>query len=1382
MPYSNSTVTIPPHTQVLLSDSAGSSSDMPFGLIIVPESSSLVFADKEIELHVSVIRVHGALYAGSKTCRLEGPLRIVFHNTKIPLSDSSSSSKGLVVDGGVAEIHGRLFWPTWTRLSTTAYAGDDWIELQDAVGLSPNNRVHGWRVGMSIVITTTTFDDIEHTKQQQNEQRRIVTISSNGRSLQLDAPLRFRHHGGHEYQAEVGLLSRTIIIDGGGNNDDLANHIGGHTIVTGGANAAGRFSGIEAVRMGQKNVRGRYPFHWHLLGLENDGSQVVEAGAFGSTLLPTDAWASIVPKATHRFWMAGSDNSFYRSSQGRATASFAFVIETAGKYDILISQPPNSASATGLAMYRGFGLTSSVNLNVTYTSAGGNMTIQLSSVYIDQRENDPVDVLKQWNLALEGVVIEAPGDVVVTLALGDSANDGMSAVAVDAVWLRESPQGKNYLTDSSIHDSHYRCVSIHGTSDVSVVGNVAFNVFGHCYYLEDGVEERNTLAHNLAAHIRTIGRPAAGGGQTGEVFYESEKLRNPSDSAAAGFYITNARNWIYSNAASGGWTGYSFPNLPLPVGAFRGFDFGWFNPQSRLELQFDGNTAHSAGISWVKGNCLYVGGKLTHGKSGDLRYHTGRNARYSYNKDLSRGHNSFSNVKVFLCRRGVNHWGENAEIHRYEAHDVMQGAVIFGSAYLHDGLIQATTTNRETGIKSRLGFQFYDTRTQTILNNLTFRGYVRINGTAKYTNAVFSPMDHSDTFKPQGISAVQNIHFEGTDRSVVLDFPMEDSGASYMYNIVDFGGSLSGRGHTAIIGSHSNWWDLGCDCGIDKDFNVWVCDHGGAEGRDIGSVALKAPGLTRSDYEKSHIETRRHIGYVCQYSIGHSLTASALEGAGDMDSHLHNCMILTKNPVTTGVTNRIWFWRFFGGGAHSESSTHGVSGIVSSPAAFEISHLQIPPGRFIVFALLYPKDTTGIHVNLYSKRYGGNRVPVPELHSLKEILDPVENLMTKPSIDMCTSSGQRGSLCNVSSTGPAYFWDGDTGVLYLRLVDAGWHWSRLLRGGKMFKRDGAWINGINTLIQYEVAVNCSRIPGTLMCSIPNRRMPAAARPSGSSCSTATSRKILPARIDLRNSVSPGAWKLNKRLPVTLVAPNAGTVLFLSATSGDFWQFSDETTYMKCDFTDAVLLFKFSKTEPALDVILPSIGTYYFATQTNKACKKGLKMQVRVGLTSSAAAPAALLGPQKTSSPHATCASSKARPIWGETCHKGPTTTTAAKTTPLVTTTTTSKLMPLKTTTKHIVECPKTCDGETCDYWVSEESFECKMLEMEYGCDCTGCECKVDKMLAACGQYKYKGDGNCDDDNNNADCEFDGGDCCAKSLGGPVKKDYCKECKCLDPNP
>ena len=37
-----------------------------------------------------------------------------------------------------------------------------------------------------------------------------------------------------------------------------------------------------------------------------------------------------------------------------------------------------------------------------------------------------------------------------------------------------------------------------------------------------------------------------------------------------------------------------------------------------------------------------------------------------------------------------------------------------------------------------------------------------------------------------------------------------------------------------------------------------------------------------------------------------------------------------------------------------------------------------------------------------------------------------------------------------------------------------------------------------------------------------------------------------------------------------------------------------------------------------------------------------------------------------------------------------------------------------------------------------------------------------------------GDGECDDEHNNAGCGFDGGDCC----GPDVNTAYCLECECL----
>merc|ERR1711981_1147029 len=76
--------------------------------------------------------------------------------------------------------------------------------------------------------------------------------------------------------------------------------------------------------------------------------------------------------------------------------------------------------------------------------------------------------------------------------------------------------------------------------------------------------------------------------------------------------------------------------------------------------------------------------------------------------------------------------------------------------------------------------------------------------------------------------------------------------------------------------------------------------------------------------------------------------------------------------------------------------------------------------------------------------------------------------------------------------------------------------------------------------------------------------------------------------------------------------------------------------------------------------------------------------------------------------------------------------------------------------------------------------------------CKECKCvdpkNQDEGEAAptCEAINYKGDGNCDDGNNNEGCEYDGGDCCENTVmkdgqkTGKVKTKWCKECKCLDP--
>ena len=57
--------------------------------------------------------------------------------------------------------------------------------------------------------------------------------------------------------------------------------------------------------------------------------------------------------------------------------------------------------------------------------------------------------------------------------------------------------------------------------------------------------------------------------------------------------------------------------------------------------------------------------------------------------------------------------------------------------------------------------------------------------------------------------------------------------------------------------------------------------------------------------------------------------------------------------------------------------------------------------------------------------------------------------------------------------------------------------------------------------------------------------------------------------------------------------------------------------------------------------------------------------------------------------------------------------------------------------------------------------------------------KKSKCLEECEVPEFQGDGYCDDENNMAACNWDGGDCCNNDL--PDYDIFCLECQCLGPN-
>ena len=174
--------------------------------------------------------------------------------------------------------------------------------------------------------------------------------------------------------------------------------------------------------------------------------------------------------------------------------------------------------------------------------------------------------------------------------------------------LGESGGARSYVSDAAVHQSYYRCMSIHGTHRLTLAHSVAYDAIGHCWYLEDAVEENNTLAFNLAAHVHFMGSPArATNGQFGPDIYATSELQLPADTTASGFYISNGYNRVVGNAASGGWAGFAFPIVASPLKASAG---ATVTPEARPLLDFNGNSAHSCGWWWSRGGCVYFGGKL----------------------------------------------------------------------------------------------------------------------------------------------------------------------------------------------------------------------------------------------------------------------------------------------------------------------------------------------------------------------------------------------------------------------------------------------------------------------------------------------------------------------------------------------------------------------------------------------------------------------------------------------------------------------------------------------------------------------------------------------------------------------------------------------------
>uniref|UniRef100_A0AAQ5X4L9 hyaluronoglucosaminidase n=1 Tax=Amphiprion ocellaris TaxID=80972 RepID=A0AAQ5X4L9_AMPOC len=114
-----------------------------------------------------------------------------------------------------------------------------------------------------------------------------------------------------------------------------------------------------------------------------------------------------------------------------------------------------------------------------------------------------------------------------------------------------------YVDGLSIHHSFSRCLTIHATNGLLVKNTVGYDTLGHCFFLEDGIEQRNTFFHNLGLLTRPGTLLPTDRNETlcTSIKDKVYKGYTPSPSteckAVSTFWIANPNNNLISNAAAG---------------------------------------------------------------------------------------------------------------------------------------------------------------------------------------------------------------------------------------------------------------------------------------------------------------------------------------------------------------------------------------------------------------------------------------------------------------------------------------------------------------------------------------------------------------------------------------------------------------------------------------------------------------------------------------------------------------------------------------------------------------------------------------------------------------------------------------------------------------
>jgi hypothetical protein len=351
-----------------------------------------------------------------------------------------------------------------------------------------------------------------------------------------------------------------------------------------------------------------------------------------------------------------------------------------------------------------------------------------------------------------------------------------------------------YFVGSSVWKSFNRCVTVHGTSNARVEGNVCDDHLGHGYFLEDGVETGNLIAGNLGLGTHVT---AAGEGVL------------PTDTRAATFWITNPDNIVRGNAAAGS-DGFGFwYALPAsPTGLSSGSPL---QPRLTPLREFSGNVAHSNRRPGLNVD----DGPMPDGNS-EVTFYSPRtnpaDANTATVADFS-GLVAWKHAGRAVWLRGRDHRLSDAVL----ADNAIGATFASSESFVEDALFVGESANNTSGLAGgtpRRGYEFYDGRVGA--DRVTF---------ANFTAAGSIPSSAIGFNRNNGFS-VSTGNFAGALTFVnatpyYLETPHADKDGDKAAVFLDRDGAVTGSAGAFVVANSPFLTTPSCT--VRPEWNAYVC-------------------------------------------------------------------------------------------------------------------------------------------------------------------------------------------------------------------------------------------------------------------------------------------------------------------------------------------------------------------------------------------------------------------------------------------------------------------------------------------------------------------------------------------------------------------------------